>query len=101
MDPLGIVTFIPTVISILLALQWGGTKYDWTNARIIVLFVLFGVFGTLWCWIQVWEQEEATVPPRVLKQRSVLGAVIHGMSLGGSFMVLGYYVSLTSEMNQK
>lgn len=93
MDPLGIAAFIPAIISLLLTLQWGGTKYDWTNSRIIALFILFAVFGTLWCAIQLWKQDEATVPPRLLKDRNVLGAVIHAMFLGGSFFVFGYYVS--------
>lgn len=93
MDPIGIMMFIPAIISILLSLQWGGTKYDWANARIIALFVLFGVFGSLWCAVQFWKQDEATVPPRLLKSRNVLGAVIHATFLGGSFFVFGYYVS--------
>lgn len=93
MDPLGIVTFIPAVISLLLTLQWGGTKYDWTNPRIIALFILFAVFGTLWGAIQLWKQDDATVPPRLLKDRNVLGAVVHAIFLGGSFFVFGYYVS--------
>jgi hypothetical protein len=93
MDPLGILAFIPAIVSILLGLQWGGTKYDWDNARIIALFVLFGVFGSLWCFIQIWKQDEATVPPRLLKNRNVLGAVVHATFLGGSFFVFGYYVS--------
>lgn len=94
MDPIGILMFIPAIICILLALQWGGTKYEWSNGRIIALFVFFGVFGSMWCAVQVWKQEEATVPPRLLKNRNVLGAVIHAMFLGGSFFVFGYYVSL-------
>jgi MFS family permease len=92
-DPLGIAAFIPAIISLLLTLQWGGTKYDWTNSRIIALFILFAVFGTLWCAIQLWKQDDATVPPRLLKDRNVLGAVIHATFLGGSFFVFGYYVS--------
>lgn len=93
MDPFGIMCFIPAIISILLGLQWGGTKYSWTNARIIMLFVLFGVFCSLWCFIQYSRQDEATVPPRLLCNRNVLGAVIHATFLGGSFFVFGYYVS--------
>ncbi|MBZ6373538.1 MAG: hypothetical protein LBE67_00555 [Kocuria palustris] len=92
MDPLGILAFIPAIVSLLLCLQWGGTKYSWNNARIIALFVLFGVFGFAWCLIQVWKQDDATVPPRLLKDRNVLGAVIHATFLGGSFFVFGYYV---------
>ena len=93
MDPLGIVTFVPAIVSLLLCLQWGGTKYDWNDVRIIVLFVLFGVFASMWAIIQVWKQDDATVPPRLLKNRNVLGAVVHATFLGGSFFVFGYYVS--------
>ncbi|KAJ5641790.1 hypothetical protein N7490_005790 [Penicillium lividum] len=73
MDPLGILLFIPAIISILLALQWGGTRYEWGNH---------------------WRQEEATVPPRLLTNRNVLGAVIHATFLGGSFFVFGYYLPI-------
>ncbi|KAJ5693459.1 hypothetical protein N7462_002882, partial [Penicillium macrosclerotiorum] len=101
MDPLGILAFLPAIISILLSLQWGGTKYEWGSPRIIALFVLFGVFGFVWCGIQIWKEEEATVPPRLLKNRNVLGAVIHAMFLGGSFFVFGYYLPIWFQAIQK
>ncbi|KAJ5373715.1 Major facilitator superfamily domain general substrate transporter [Penicillium concentricum] len=94
MDPFGVLAFIPAVVSLLLGLQWGGTKYSWNNPRIIALFVLFGVFSSVWCIIQVWKQDDATVPPRLLKNRNVLGAVIHATFLGGSFFVFGYYLPI-------
>lgn len=98
MDPLGIAAFVPAIVCLLLGLQWGGTKYNWNDVRIIVLFVLFGVFGLLWGFIQVWKQDDATVPPRLLKNRNVLGAVVHAIFLGGSFFVFGYYVSCSSRI---
>ncbi|KAJ5786977.1 hypothetical protein N7457_001967 [Penicillium paradoxum] len=94
MDPFGILVFIPAIVSLLLCLQWGGTRYNWDNARIIALFVLFGIFSCAWCGIQLWKQDEATVPPRLLKNRNVLGAVIHATFLGGSFFVFGYYLPI-------
>ncbi|KAJ5095006.1 Major facilitator superfamily domain general substrate transporter [Penicillium argentinense] len=94
MDPWGVAVFMPAIISILLGLQWGGTKYPWGDPRIIILFVLFGVFGSIWCVIQFWKQDEATVPPRLLKNRNVFGAVLHAMFLGGSFFVFGYYLPI-------
>ncbi len=42
-DPIGTALFMPAVICLLLALQWGGTTYAWDSGRIIALFVLFGV----------------------------------------------------------
>ncbi|KAF3042588.1 hypothetical protein E8E11_004187 [Didymella keratinophila] len=45
---LGLVIFMPSIICLLLALQWGGTTYAWSSWRIILLLVtfplLFGAF---------------------------------------------------------
>lgn len=41
LDPLGLVTFMPSIICVLLALRWGGTTYAWSSWRIILLLVLF------------------------------------------------------------
>ncbi|KAJ5466645.1 Efflux pump roqT [Penicillium diatomitis] len=94
MDPLGLATLLPAVVSLLLTLQWGGTQFSWTHPKIIALLVIFAVSGASWCAIQIWKQDEATVPPRLLKNRNVLGAVIHAMFLGGSFFVFGYYLPI-------
>lgn len=32
-DPIGTVLFIPCIVCLLLALQWGGTKYPWSNGK--------------------------------------------------------------------
>jgi len=42
-DPVGIVLSVPSVICLLLALQWGGTKYPWNSGRVITLLVVFAV----------------------------------------------------------
>ena len=35
LDPVGNSIFVPAIICMLLALQWGGVTYAWSNARII------------------------------------------------------------------
>ncbi|KAI2788189.1 Efflux pump roqT [Penicillium oxalicum] len=74
--------------------SWGGSRFSWTSPRIIALLVVFAVFGISWCAIQIWKQDHATVPPRLLRNRNVLGAVVHAMFLGGSFFVFGYYLPI-------
>ena len=32
-DPIGTSIFIPAIVCLLLALQWGGSKYDWSNGE--------------------------------------------------------------------
>ncbi|KAF7309754.1 Major facilitator superfamily transporter [Mycena indigotica] len=93
-DPIGTVLFIPAIVSLLLALQWGGSKYEWKNGRIVALFVLFGVLITGFIFVQIWRQEDATVPPRILKQRSLLFGSWFSLSLGSSFFILVYYLPI-------
>jgi len=59
LDLLGTLFFMPAVVSLLLALQWGGSKYAWSNGRIIGLFVVFGVLIIVFVGIQIWKQDHA------------------------------------------
>ncbi|KAJ5817499.1 MFS general substrate transporter [Penicillium robsamsonii] len=70
LDLLGLLIFIPAIVCLFLPLQWAGSKYHWKNARIIVLFILFGVLIALWAAIQWRKQEKATVPPRLIAKRN-------------------------------
>ena len=70
-DPLGTALFVPSIICLLLALQWGGTTYPWSDGRIIALFVLFGVLLIAFVAVQIWMGESATgnlMPSKLLKQ---------------------------------
>ncbi|MDI1493351.1 MAG: MFS sugar transporter [Ramalina farinacea] len=93
-DPIGTVLFIPCIICLLLALQWGGSKYAWSDAKIIALFVVFGILALAFGADQVWQQDNATVPPRILRKRSILAASWFAACLGGAFFVLIYYVPI-------
>ena len=93
-DILGTAIFLPGIICLLLALQWGGSKYPWSDGRIIALFVVFGVLAIAFAGVQIWRQENATVPPRVLKQRTVAASTWFGICLGGSFFIMIYYLPI-------
>lgn len=93
-DPYGTAALVPAVICLLLALQWGGSKYEWSSGRIIALLVLFGIFAIAFIAIQFWKQENATVPPRIASERSVGSAAFFSFCIGGSFFVMIYYLPL-------
>ncbi|TKA73428.1 hypothetical protein B0A49_06837 [Cryomyces minteri] len=93
-DIYGTIVFIPAIVCLLLALQWGGSKYAWKSGNIIGLFVAFGVLTVAFVGIQIWKQENATVPPRVLKQRSVAGGAWFGATLGAAFFVMVYFLPI-------
>lgn len=88
-DIFGTIVFLPMIICLLLALQWGGSKYAWGDGKIIALFVVFGVLLICFVSIQFWKGENATVPPRVISQRSVgAGAWVSFVVFGINFSVI-------------
>ncbi|KAI9663526.1 MAG: MFS sugar transporter [Alyxoria varia] len=94
MDLLGTGIFVPAVVCLLLALQWGGSEYDWSSWRIILLFVFFGLLIITFLGIQIWKGEAATVPPRIFKQRNVWAASQFAAFLGASFFSILYYIPI-------
>lgn len=92
LDLVGAALFIPAVIMLLMALQWGGLTYPWSSGRIIgllvggaVLVVIFGV----WQWH---KGKDAMIPPPVFLQRSVFWACITAMFSMGTMVMLGTWM---------
>jgi MFS family permease len=53
LDLIGTICFLPGVVCLLLALQWGGSTYAWSDPRIIILWVLFGLLMIVFAAVQV------------------------------------------------
>ncbi|KAF7317115.1 DHA14-like major facilitator [Mycena chlorophos] len=93
-DPVGTICFVPAIVSLLLALQWGGSKYPWSDGRIIALFVVFSVLIIAFVGVQIWKQDNATVPPRVFKQRSIWASAFYCLCMGASFFIFVFYLPI-------
>ncbi|KAF5604682.1 major facilitator superfamily transporter [Fusarium pseudocircinatum] len=94
LDPLGTFFFVPSMICLILALQWGGSTYPWGNWRIILLFVLFALTAFIFALIQIKMPETATVPAKVITQRTMLACAWTMMFVGGGMMIVVYYLPL-------
>ena len=93
-DPVGTLVFMPAIVCLLLALQWGTTSYSWSDGRVVTLLAVSGVLLAIFAALQYLQQEDATVPPRILQQRTVWSCGSYSFCLGGSFFVLCYYIPL-------
>jgi hypothetical protein len=93
LDIPGLLIFFPAIFCLLLALQWGGAKYPWGNVRIIVLFIVFGLAMASWIAIEHYKKEQASVPPRIIRNRNVWSSAWYMACIVGSFIVILYYVS--------
>lgn len=94
LDLLGTATLIPAVICLLLALQWGGAEYPWSDSRIIGLFVGFGLLAGIFIAIQLWKGDEATLPPRYFRNRNTVSAMLFSGFFGAAFFPIIYYLSI-------
>ena len=94
LDGMVSVILIGSITCFFLALQRGGTVYNFANARIIVLFIISGLSFIGWIIVQRWRGANATVPPSIIKQESIASAAFTVFALGGSYFVMNYYVSI-------
>jgi MFS family permease len=94
LDPLGTFFFVPSMICLILALQWGGSTYSWSNWRLILLFTLFGLTAVAFAVVQVMMPDTATIPVKVIKQRTMLACAWVMFFIGGAMMLAVYYIPL-------
>lgn len=80
---IGAVHFIPAVVMVLMALQWGGSTYAWKSAMIIGLFCgFFGLITIFFFW-QIFQGDSAMIPPALFTQRTVFtGSVAVFLAMG-------------------
>ncbi|OGM45261.1 hypothetical protein ABOM_006457 [Aspergillus bombycis] len=93
-DPIGTIVFVACIICLLIALQWGGAQYPWSDGRMIALLTVFGALSIVWVVTQWRGGENATVPLRILRQRTVVCSTSYIFSASASFVLLIYYLPI-------
>ncbi|KAK6607441.1 major facilitator superfamily transporter [Botrytis cinerea] len=94
MDIGGVLLFLGAIYCLLLALQWGGQTMPWKSSKIIGLFVGFGLLIVSFGILQWKRGEHATIPLRILRQRSILMGSIFLMLFGMMSFVYAYYLPI-------
>ena len=93
LDWLGFTALLPGVVCLLVAMQWGGTRYAWSSAHIIVLLILSAFLISSFIVIQWVKKEEALLPLRILRQRSVAAGAVYCFAIVAGGETISYYVS--------
>ena len=87
LDLPGTLALLPAIVCLLLALQSGGTRWAWNSGTVISLFILGFILFGIFIALQVRKGDDATLPPRVLMQRSISSATIFSLCVSASLQV--------------
>lgn len=94
MDLIGTFLLMPAITCLLLAMQWGGIRYGWSTPQIIILFVIFGILLAAFAYRQYRLGDKATLPPSILKKRSILAGCWFNACTNGTLAITEYYISI-------
>ncbi|EQL00689.1 Major facilitator superfamily domain, general substrate transporter [Ophiocordyceps sinensis CO18] len=83
---------MPAIICLLLALHWGGSQYPWDSSRVTSLLLLSGFLIPVFIYVQHRMGDRATVPPRILKKRTVWSSAIFEFFIGACFLLAMYFL---------
>lgn len=94
LDPLGTFFIVPSLICLILALQWGGSQYAWSSGRVVDLLVVFAVLWLCFVLVQIFMNRTATLPARIIRDRNIIAGQVYMFCHGGALMVLVFLVPL-------
>ena len=93
-DLIGFSIFAPACIMLLIALEWGGTRYAWNSATTIGLLcgaVVATILFVLW---EIRAGDHAMIPVSVVSRRIVYSSCFTAAFQNGSLLLLGYYLQI-------
>ncbi|KAH8893465.1 MFS transporter [Thozetella sp. PMI_491] len=93
-DFLGLFIFFPCVICLLLAMQWGGSQYPWSDGRVIALLVLFVVLAIVFVGVQIWKGDKAALPPRLLTMRNVAFGCFYAALIDSAYYTIDIWLPI-------
>jgi EmrB/QacA subfamily drug resistance transporter len=95
LDPVGTVIFLPSIVCLLIALEWGGAEMEWNDPRIFVLLSVFGTLFFAFIVLQILTRKTtATVPSRILLQRSIAFGGLFQFLVGAAMLTVSIYLPL-------
>lgn len=94
LDPVGIILTMGSIISFILALQYGGQSYAWNSSQVIGLLVGFVVITIALCIWQFYFGDYAMVPMKLFKRRALWSSSLFQFFFAGCYFLLLYYLPL-------
>ncbi|CAH0028936.1 unnamed protein product [Clonostachys rhizophaga] len=90
----GVALAMGAIISLTLALEYGGQKMPWNSSTVIGLLVGFVAIGIAFVAWQIWQGDRGMIPPRVIKVLPIWSMSLFQFFFAGSYMVSLYYLPI-------
>ncbi|KAK2777594.1 MFS multidrug transporter [Colletotrichum kahawae] len=99
LDLIGFALFAPSVIMLLLALQYGGNQFSWKSSQVIGLFCGAGLNAVVWAFWNRHKGDEGLIPTSMVKRRIVaISSLNYGLFMavvfGGVFYLPIYFQAI-------
>ncbi|UZP41492.1 hypothetical protein NXS19_009308 [Fusarium pseudograminearum] len=91
-DFTGLFMFSPSIVMLLLALQWGGVDYAWDSATIVGLFCGGGVLFAIFVFWEHRVGRDAMIPMPIVRTRQVWTSLLTNLFLFATIMVASFYL---------
>ncbi|KAJ2902516.1 Major facilitator superfamily domain [Zalerion maritima] len=86
-----ILLLVAALICLVLALQWGGAIYPWSDGRVVALLVVFSVLTLAFIGLQTFLPSSRTVPTTIINNRDIwFGGLFAACSSGAMFVAVTY-----------
>lgn len=92
LDLLSNMLIIPALTGLFLALSWAGTKYPWNSGAVIGPLISFVLLASAFIYNQRRRGDEAALPLRIMKHRSIIAGFVFIMCVNSTGSVLEYYL---------
>ncbi|KAI1294502.1 MFS toxin efflux pump [Xylaria venustula] len=91
---LALTIFTGSIVSLLLALEWGGTAYSWSNGRVIALLTVAVVTFAAFLTLETFRKDSATIPSSVLLNRTAGLCLLYAFCSSAAFNVIDYFLPI-------
>lgn len=96
-DPIGAGLLVSTIVCLILALEWAGTYYNWTNFRVLLPLLLAAGLAVGFIVFQLWQGQKATLHLKLLTSRTTTACILYSGFMAASLYIIAYYVSSVYE----
>ncbi|KAJ0332546.1 hypothetical protein COL922a_011314 [Colletotrichum nupharicola] len=99
LDLIGFALFAPSVIMLLLALQYGGNQFPWESSQVIGLFCGAGLNAVVWAFWNRHRGDEGLIPTSMVQRRiAAISSLNYGLFMavvfGGVFYLPIYFQAI-------